>query len=513
MKQKPIIGIANSQTDINPGHMHLKTIAERVKEGVHAGGGIPMEFNVPAPCDVLTEGNEGMRFVLAQRDLIADMVETHCRSMLYDALVMIASCDKIIPGMLMAAARLDLPTIFITGGPGAFQIRFNPKRKKSISNLDYDDPFDMAQTITVATCGSCEVIGTANTMQCLVEAMGLTIPGSANVPGFHSKKLVHARNTGKRIVAMVEEDLTARKILNMKALENALMVDLAVGGSTNTALHLPAIAHELDLEFPLSKFNDFNKKIPTLCRLMPNGPHGMIDFYMAGGVPAVMKVLADDIHAGATLVTGYPWADILPFCQILDPEVIPEKAHAFVPEGGTAILYGNLAPEGAVVKQSAVSADMLKFRGRAHVFESEADCLKALRDKDIRDGEVLVIRNEGPKGGPGMPETLTVTMGIAPAGLHRVGLITDGRFSGGTEGPCLGHVAPEAYIGGVIALVNDGDEITIDIPGRKVELHVSDDELKQRREHWKPFRRDLPAGYIRRYVKYVGSASKGAVLT
>ncbi|HOC58604.1 MAG TPA: dihydroxy-acid dehydratase [Smithellaceae bacterium] len=513
LKQKPIIAIANSQTDINPGHMHLKTIAERVKEGVHAGGGIPMEFNVPAPCDVLTEGNDGMRFILAQRDLIADIIETHCRSMLYDALVMIASCDKIIPGMIMAAARLNLPTIFITGGPSAFQIRFNPQRTNSISNVDYDDPTRKAETITVATCGSCEVIGTANTMQCLVEAMGLTIPGSSNVPAFHSKKLLHARNAGKRIVAMVEEELTIRKIVDMKALENALMVDLAIGGSTNSALHLPAIAHNLELEFPLSKFNEFNTKIPTLCKLMPNGPHGMVDFYMAGGVPAVIKVLADDIHTGAKTAIGMTWANLMPLLTVKDPDVIPEKKNAFRTEGGTVVLYGNLAPEGAVIKQSAVAEDMLTFTGRAHVFESEHDALAALRERNVHEGEVLVIRNEGPKGGPGMPETLAVTMGLSSTGIKRVGIITDGRFSGGTEGPCLGHVSPEAYEGGPIALVREGDNITIDIPARKIELHVSDDELTQRKADWIPLKRELPQGFIRRYVKYVGSASKGAILS
>ncbi len=512
LKQKPIIGIANSHTDFNPGHMHLRNIAEKVKEGIYAGGGIPMEFNVPAPCDGYTEGNSGMRFVLAQRDLIADIIETHCRSMLFDGLVMVASCDKIIPGMLMAAARLDLPTIFVTGGPSAFQIRFNPKSKKSISNLDYDEILLKAQTITVASCGSCEVIGTANTMQCLVEAMGLTLPGSANVPAFHSKKLLWARNAGKRIVSMIEEEFTARKILNEKSLENALILDLAIGGSTNTALHLPAIAHELGIDFPLKKFNDFNTKIPTLCRLMPNGPHGMIDFYMAGGVPALMKMLEEDIHGDAPTTTGMTWGEILPFVSVADPEVIPDRKNAFMPEGGTVILYGNLAPEGSVIKQSAVSDDMKQFTGRARVFEAESDCLTALRDKSIKENEIIVIRNEGPKGGPGMPETLAVTMGLSSAGVRRVAIITDGRFSGGTEGPCIGHVSPEAYEGGPIALVKDGDEISIDIPGRKLELHVSDEELKKRKEQWKPFKRELPPGYIRRYVKYVSSASEGAIL-
>ena len=356
-------------------------------------------------------------------------------------------------------------------------------------------------------------MGTANTMQSVVEALGLTVPGSSSVPAFHSKKLMFARTAGKRIVAMVEEGLTIRKLVNMKSLENALMVELAMGGSTNAALHIPAIAHNLGIDFPLNKFNDFSKKIPTLCKLMPNGPHGMIDFYMAGGVPAVVKVLSDDIHLDAKTAIGMSWADLMPFVAVKDPGVIPDRKNPYYPEGGTVVLYGNLAPEGAVVKQSEVAKDMLKFTARARVFESEDACLEAIREKSIHENEILVIRNEGPKGGPGMPETLAATMGLSALGLKKAALITDGRFSGGTEGPCIGHVAPEAYDGGPIALVKDGDEITIDIPGRKIDLHVPDDEMKKRRAAWKPFRRELPEGFIRRYVKYVGSASKGAILS
>lgn len=515
LQQKPLIGIVSSQTDITPGHMHLKNLAEKAKEGVFMGGGIPLEFSVPAPCDVLTEGNNGMRFILAQRDLIADIVETHCRSMQYDALVLIATCDKIVPGMVMAAARLDLPAIMVTGGTGSWQIRFNPehKKKKSISNLDYDDPLCKAETITAATCGACEVMGTANTMQSIVEAMGLTIPGSSAIPGFHAKKLLNARNAGKRIVAMVEEELTIRKIVDMHALENALMIDLAIGGSTNAALHIPAIAHNLGIEFPLSKFNDFNRKIPTLCKIMPNGPDGMIDFFMAGGVPSVLKVLSGDIHLDSKTVLGTTWADLLPSVTVKDPAVIPDKRNPFYPEGGTVVLYGTLAPEGSVVKQSAVAKDMLTFTAPAHVFESEHDALLALREHTVHENEILVVRNEGPKGGPGMPETLAVTMGLSALGMKKTAIITDGRFSGGTEGPCIGHVAPEAYEGGPIALVKDGDRITIDIPGRKLELHVSGRELEKRKAVWKPFRRELPEGFIRRYVKQVCSAATGAVLS
>ncbi len=511
-RQKPLIAIANSQTEINPGHMHLDTIAQRVKDGVNAAGGVPFEFNVPAPCDGLTEGHEGMRFVLAQRDLIADTIETHVRSMMYDGIVFIASCDKIVPGMLMAAARLNLPAIFITGGPNAWGIRFMATYKGSVDRASYDDPRDQLATATGATCGACELMGTANTMQCLSEALGLSLPRSANVPAYHAEKLLFARAAGKRIVEMVKEELTADKILTPKAIENAVMVDLAIGGSTNSTLHLPALANEIGFDLPLAAFNDFNKRIPTLCAISPNGPHGITDLFVAGGVPAVMKRLADDLHVDALTVTGKTIGDVISGASILDANVIPDKADAHFPEGATVVLDGNLAPEGAVVKQSAVAKDMLVFSGTAHVFESEQDCLKAIREKTIQEGEVVVIRNEGPVGGPGMPETLAVTLGLEFAGFKRVALITDGRFSGATAGPCIGHVSPEACVGGAIAAVRDGDEIFIDIPARKLELKLSDDEITSRLRGWKPAEREIPPGYMRRYVKLVSSAARGAVL-
>ncbi len=512
LKEKPLIAVANSHTEMNPGHMHLRALAERVKEGVHAAGGIPFEFDVPAPCDGFTEGNEGMRFVLPQRELIADMVETHVRSMLFDGLVLIASCDKIIPGMIMAAARLDLPTIMLTGGPGAFAIRFSPRSTGSIFHKDYPDLLDKLATATCATCGSCELMGTANTFQCLAEAMGLTIPGSANVPAFFSEKLLFARRAGRRVVEMVEEGLNARRVLDERSLENALMVDLAIGGSTNSALHLPAIAHELGFELPLSRFNDLNRRIPTLCSIAPNGPHGIQDLYRAGGVPAVMKMIADELHLDALNVMGRRLSEVLEGAEVRDGEVIRSPRDPCFPEGGTVVLFGNLAPEGAVVKQSAVDPEMRRFSGPARVFESEADCLAALREGTLREGEVVVIRNEGPKGGPGMPETLAVTMGLELHGFKRVALITDGRFSGATSGPCIGHVSPEAAAGGPIAALRDGDEIDIDIPGRSLAVRLSAEEIAARLAERRPPRRELPPGFMRRYVRQVTSAARGAVL-
>jgi len=512
LKEKPIIGIVNSHTEMNPGHMHLRALAERAKEGVHAAGGIPFEFGVPAPCDGLTEGNEGMRFVLPQRELIADIIETHVRSMLFDGLVMIASCDKIIPGMIMAAARLDRPTIFLTGGPGAWQIRFSSRMEGSVDHKDYDDILSKLECATCATCGSCELMGTANTFQCMAEALGLTLPGSSAVPAFLSEKLLFARKAGKRIVDMVGEGLTARKVLTPSALENALIVDLAIGGSTNSTLHLPAIARELGIDLPLARFNELNRKVPTLIGMSPSGPQGMIDLYRAGGVPAVMKVMAGDLNLEAINVTGGTLADVVESTQVLDEEVIPPRDKPFEPEGGTAVLFGNLAPDGAVVKQSAVKEEQRLFTGPARVFESESDCLAAIREKGLTEGEVVIIRNEGPKGGPGMPEALAVTMALELHGYARVALITDGRFSGASAGPCVGHVSPEAYVGGPIAALRDGDEITIDIAARTLEAKLTDDEIEERLSNWTPLERDIPEGYMRRYVKYVGSAAHGAVL-
>jgi len=510
--QKPIIAIANSQTDITTGHMHLKNLAERVKEGVHAAGGLPFEFNVPAPCDILAMGNEGMRYVLAQRDLIADTIETHVRSMNYDGVVFICSCDKIVPGMIMAAARLDMPSIFLTGGPGAFEIRYKAGAHAGIHHSAYQDLGDKLSTATCVTCGACELMGTANTLQCLAEAMGLTLPGTANIPAYHSEKLRAARRTGKRIVEMVEEGMNSRKILTMKAVENGLIVDLAVGGSTNSTLHLPAIAHELGKQLPLSAFNDYNKKIPTLCRISPNGPHGITELYMAGGIPAVMKVLGGDLHLDALTVSGQTIGEVAAAASVKDPEVIPERKNAYYPEGATVILYGNLAPEGAVIKQSAVVRELHVFRGPARVFESEADCLRAIREGTLQEGQVIVIRNEGPRGGPGMPEMLAATMGIDMAGFKRIALITDGRFSGATSGPCVGHVSPEAYEGGPIGILKDGDQILIDIPDRKIEVELSEEEIKSRLRGYQRIERTIPDRFMRRYVKLVSSAAKGAVL-
>ena len=512
LRMKPMIAVVNSHTDLNPGHAHLKLLAEKVKEGVHAAGGLPFEFNVPAPCDGIANGNEGMQFILPQRELIADIVETYVRSQWYDGMVMISSCDKINPGMLMAAARLDLPAVFLPGGPGVWQIRFLPNRKKSVDHKDYTDFAQKMATATCASCGACEIMGTANTFQCLAEALGMAIPGSANVPAWHADKLRFAREAGMRAVAMVEEELTARKIMTQAALENAVMVDLAIGGSTNSTLHLPAIARELGLKLDLAAFNHFNRKVPTLCAISPSGPYGVVDLYSAGGIPAVMKRLADDIHQEALCVTGKTIGEVIAGAKVLDEEVIPPREKPHLAEGGTAVLFGNLAPDGAVVKQSAVQKDMLVFTGKARVVETEQGAMDVIRQRTLQEGEVLVIRYEGPKGGPGMPELLSVTTMLELFRYKKVALVTDGRFSGASAGPCIGHVSPEAYDGGPIAAVRDGDEIVIDIPGRKLDVKLSASEIQKRLQGFKPLEREVPEGYLRRYRRMVSSAAKGAVL-
>ncbi|RJP24076.1 MAG: dihydroxy-acid dehydratase [Candidatus Abyssobacteria bacterium SURF_5] len=508
---KPFIAVANSFTEINPGHIHLREIAQAVREGVIAAGGIPFEFNVPAPCDAVAEGNDGMRHILPQRDLIADSVETFVRSQLFDGVVLVSGCDKINPGMLMAAARLDLPAIFVPGGPAMMNIRF-VKPGGSIDHKDHEDIFSKLQAVTCGTCGACEIMGTANTFQLLSEALGMALSGAAAIPAVAMEKRVKARASGERIVEMVREGLTTGRILTRKAIENAIMVDLAIGGSTNSTLHLPALAAQLGIEIDIDLFNKFATKIPTLLRIAPNGPHGVVDLYRAGGVAAVMKRLREDLHLDCATVGGKTIGEIIDEAQVLDDTVVYSKDAPVLPEGGTVALKGNLAPDGAVIKQSAVIPSMRTFEGKARVFNSEEDALHALQSGEIGPGTVIVIRYEGPKGGPGMPEMLSVTATITLMRLERVALVTDGRFSGATDGPCVGHVTPEAYLGGPLALLEDGDLIKIDIPNRSLSVALSPEELAQRSSAWVRHERPVASHYLKMYRKLVGPASKGAVL-
>lgn len=512
IKKRPLIAIANSHTELTTGHSHLSKLAAKVKEGILAAGGEAAEFNVPAPCDGVAMAHDGMRYVLAQRDLIADMVETHLRSQPYDGVVCIASCDKINPAMMMAMARLDLPAIYLAGGPGHMDIRNAPNNKGTIDHGDYeDDLVGLVKSATCATCGACEIMGTANTFQCLAEALGICIPGTANIPGFHADKLEAARNTGERIVELVKEDFRISKVLTKEAFHNALVMAMAIGGSTNTFLHLPAIAHAAGFKITLEDFESV-QNIPTLLAMSPNGPWGVPDLWAAGGMPAAMKRMHADLNLECASVSGFSMGEILEFAQVLNPEVIPERKNAFRPDAAMTVLRGNIAPDGCVVKKAGVSPEKMECKGKARCFNSEADALEAINQQQIKEGEILVLRYQGPKGAPGMPEMLGVTMALKRTGLKETALITDGRFSGGTSGPCVGHIVPEAINGGPIAFVEDGDTISIDINNNTVHWEIDEAELASRKQNWQPVTKEVPRGFMQRYQRQVSSAAEGAVL-
>ncbi len=512
LKKRPLIAIANSHTDLTTGHSHLAMLAAKVKEGIIAAGGEAAEFNVPAPCDGIAMAHDGMRYVLAQRDLIADIVETHVRSQPYDGVVMIASCDKINPGMMMAMARLDLPAIYLSGGPGQMDIRNTAGQRGSIDHGDYrNEPELFAKTATCSTCGACEIMGTANTFQCLAEVIGLCIPGSANIPGWHSDKLQAARLTGERIVGMVDEELNAGQLFTPAAIQNAVKTAMAIGGSTNTLLHLPAIAHDAGVELTMDDF-DAARDIPTLLAISPNGPWGIQDMWAAGGMPAVLKQIRPHLDTTCMTVMGEPLEAVIEHAVISNLEVIPPLDKAFRPGAGIAILKGNLAPDSCVIKAAGVHESMQQCSGPARCFNSEEEALAAINSDQILQGEVVVLRYQGPKGSPGMPEMLGATMALKSKGLDRTALITDGRFSGATSGPCVGHICPEASDGGLIGLIHDGDIIEIDIPNRNIHLAVNEEELGLRRKTWQPVEKAVPAGYMRRYRKHVRPACEGAIL-
>ncbi len=510
IKKRPLIAIANSHTELTTGHAHLDRLAKKVRDGVLAAGGECAEFNVPAPCDGVAMAHDGMRFVLAQRDLIADILETHIRSQPYDGVVFIAGCDKINPGMMMAMARLDLPALYLSAGPGQMDIRHTANPRNSIDHGDYhDDASLLPKTATCATCGACEIMGTANTFQCLAEVLGICLPGTSNIPGWHSDKLEAARRTGEHIVRMVDAGLNARQMFTPAAFRNAVVTAMAIGGSTNTALHLPAIARAAEIEFSTADF-EAASEIPTLLAISPNGPYGVQDLWAAGGMPAVLKQIERFLETDTMTVTGKVLKETIDRAIVVNTEVIPPVEKAFRPVGGITILRGNLAPETAVIKQAGVSEDMLRYEGSAVCFNSEEEAIQAIGEGRVKTGDVVVLRYLGPKGGPGMPEMLGATLALKMAGLRQTALITDGRFSGATSGPCVGHICPEAFDGGPIALVEDGDLIEIDVPNRKLNLHVDDETLARRRAAWQPFERPVPHGYMRTYRKNVVAASRGA---
>ena len=511
--KKPFIGIVNTWNELNPGHKHLRNLAEAVKYGILEAGGVPFEFCTIGPCDGIAMGNIGMRSILPSREVIVDSIELMVEAHRLDAMVTLSTCDKINPAILMAAVRLDIPTICVPGGPNLYKIRFMPGYK-GIATDSYDDIAHKFGCITCATYGACEAMGTANTIQCLMETFGMTLPNAGTIPAMTQMKYMIAKSSGKRIIELLKNRMIPSQIMTKESLENAIIVDLAIGGSTNSTLHLPAIANEMGIDFDLEIFNEYNKKIPTIVNVAPSGDYGTPDLYMAGGIPAVLSRLKDFLHLDCLTVSGKTIGELIKSAKVLDENIIRPLDNPIFPEGGTVVLKGNLAPEGAVVKQSAIkNKDMLKFEGPAICFNSEQDVTDALTSDQVQNNSVIIVRYEGPKGGPGMPELLAVTMTlVGKQNLDRVALITDGRFSGYTSGPCIGHVSPEAYVGGPIALVKDGDIIKIDIPNRTLDVNITKDEIQERLEKWKPFEKDIKNKALLKYRSLVSSAAEGAIL-
>jgi len=520
---RPIIGIANSASEIIPGHIHLDRIAEAVKAGVRMAGGTPMEFSTIGVCDGLAMNHEGMKYSLASRELIADSVEVMARAHPFDGLVVIPNCDKIIPGMLMAMLRVNIPGIAVSGGPmltGSVDGRavdlitvFESVGKVKAKRMS-EKELKHLEEAACPGCGSCAGMFTANSMNCLTEAIGLGLPGNGTIPAVNAARIRLAKEAGMAVMNMVKKNILPRDIATNEAFMNAIAVDMALGCSTNTVLHVPALAHEAGIDLNLDLFNQVSTRTPHLVSLSPGGPHHLQDLHEAGGVMAVMAELskADLIEREVMTVTGKKLKSSLKGAQVKNRAVIRELVSPYHAEGGLAILKGNLAPDGAVVKQSAVTDEMLRNQGRARVFESEEEASTAILDGKIKAGDVVVIRYEGPKGGPGMREMLTPTSSIVGMGLgSSVALLTDGRFSGGTQGAAIGHISPEAALGGPIALVEEGDVITLDIPNKKITLEVSDEELKKRRKSWSPPEPKIKHGYALRYSRMVSSGATGAV--
>jgi dihydroxy-acid dehydratase len=506
---KPFIGIANSYTAIVPGHIHLRALGEAVKEGILEAGATPFEFNTIAVCDGIAMGHEGMRYSLPSRELIADSVEVMMQAHRLDGLVMISNCDKITPGMLMAAARLDVPAISVTGGPMASGVLEGQKIGvnnvfeavgKVFAGKMSEKESTVLENAACPGCGSCNGMFTANTMACVTEALGMSLPYCATALANGALKQRIAKKTGEKIVELTKKDTKPSQIMTQKAFENAIAVDMALGGSTNTVLHVSAIAQEAGVKLQLSTFDDAGKRIPHLCSMVPSGPYDMEDLGNAGGIPALMKELEPFMNFDCLTVSGKTVGENTAEAKVINAEVIRPLSNPVHKQGGIAILKGNLAPKGSVVKMAAVSPKMMMHRGPAKVYDSEVEASEAMRRREVKAGDVVVIRYEGPKGGPGMPEMLMPTATIAGMGLSEcVALITDGRFSGATRGPCIGHIAPEAFDGGPIATVKSGDIITVDIPNRILNVDLSEEELKARLAMWKPKNPKISKGILSRY--------------
>ncbi len=522
--KKPMIGIVSSYNEIVPGHMNIDKIVNAVKLGVAEAGGVPVVFPAIAVCDGIAMGHVGMKYSLVTRDLIADSTECMALAHQFDGLVMVPNCDKNVPGLLMAAARINIPTVFVSGGPmlaghvkgqkRSLSSMFEAVGAHAAGTMTEEDVCEFEQKVC-PTCGSCSGMYTANSMNCLTEALGMGLRGNGTIPAVYSERLKLAKHAGMKVMEMLEKNIRPRDIMTKEAILNALTVDMALGCSTNSMLHLPAIAHEIGFDFDISFANPISEKTPNLCHLAPAGPTYMEDLNEAGGVYAVMKELADIglLNLDCMTVTGKTVGENIKNAVNLNPEVIRPVDNPYSKTGGLAVLKGNLAPDGSVVKRSAVVPEMMVHEGPARVFDSEEDAIAAIKGGKIVAGDVVVIRYEGPKGGPGMREMLNPTSAIAGMGLgSSVALITDGRFSGASRGASIGHVSPEAAVGGPIALVKEGDIISINIPEMKLDLKVSDEELAKRKAEWKPIDKGEVTGYLARYRELVTSGNRGAVL-
>lgn len=523
---KPLIGIVNAQNEVIPGHFHLDEIVQAVKSGVYAHGGTPMEFPAIGLCDGIAMNHSGMNYSLASRELIADSIEAMAMAYKFDGLVLVGNCDKIVPGMLMAAARLNIPSVYVSGGPmlpGRYKGQnsdlikggFEAVGEYTSGKID-EATLEEKEKTACQTCGSCAGMYTANTLNCLSEALGMAPAGNGTVPAPYGARKALGREAGKLVMGCVENNIRPRDLMTKEAFCNAIALDMAIGGSSNTVLHLMAIAHQADVDVTLKDFDEISAKTPHLCKLNPSGVHHIIDLYEAGGIYGVMKVLRNLglVDGSVGTVYGQALDKLLDQAQVTNTDVIRTKDTAYSQTGGLAILYGNLAPEGAVVKQAGVAPEMLTHSGPARVYNSEDEAFAAITGNEIKAGDVVVIRYEGPKGGPGMKEMLSPTAAIIGAGLDKdVALLTDGRFSGGTAGACIGHISPEAAEGGPLGMIREGDIVDIDIPGRSLAVRLSEEDLVSRQgQAQKPARDYIPHSYLRRYANLVTSASTGAVM-
>ncbi|MGA2958540.1 MAG: dihydroxy-acid dehydratase [Thermodesulfobacteriota bacterium] len=520
---RPMIGIANSWNRVVPGHYNLNLVSDYVKQGIQQAGGTPVEFGVIAACDGIAQGHDGMHYILPTRDLIAHDVEMMVEAHRLDGVVLLGSCDKILPGMLMGAARLDIPAILVAGGPMEGGCEFDERAADMTSlteglamlkagKID-EETYRRLENCVGPTCGSCSFLGTANTMCCLAEALGLSLPGSATIPATQADRLRAAQESGRQIVQMIQKGITARQIINQKGIENAIRVNAAIGGSTNAILHLLAIAYEADVDLTVDAFEELSRTTPHIAKMNPAAAPNVPDFHQAGGVPAVMKEILPLLHGNALTVSGKTVAENVSKAEVHNREIIKTMADPWSRGGGLAVLRGNLAPGSAITKPAAIKPEMHKFTGRAHCFNSEEAANQAILDGKVVEGEVVVIRYEGPKGGPGMREMYIAMKLLYGRGLAlKTALVTDGRFSGTNNGCFVGHISPEAAEGGPLAIVQNGDLITIDIPGRKLHLHVSDEEIARRLASWKRPEPKFKKGYLALYSRLAESADKGAII-